>query len=138
MTCDNYYRPDVTGKGTPNMKPISNNKNAFPHRGLRKVMAFALAFVMLVCGGTSSAVRAAAITAYKMPALDASDAEFKKAIEDLRSRALASCGRRSFNGYCAWYVNLQLYLLGINAKYVTGDGKDEFNNYRGLRYSSGG
>ena len=138
MTCDNYYHPDVTGKGTPNMKPISNNKNAFPHRGLRKVMALALAFVMLVCGGTLSAVRAAAITAYKMPALDASDAEFKKAIEDLRSRALASCGRRSFNGYCAWYVNLQLYLLGIHAKYVTGDGKDEFNNYRGLRYSSGG
>lgn len=138
MTCDNYYHPDVTGKGTPNMKPISNNKNAFPHRGLRKVMALALAFLMLVCGGTLSAVRAAAITAYKMPALDASDAEFKKAIEDLRSRALASCGRRSFNGYCAWYVNLQLYLLGINAKYVTGDGKDEFNNYRGLRYSSGG
>ena len=78
MTCDNYYHPDVTGKGTPNMKPISNNKNALPHRGLRKVMALALAFLMLVCGGTLSAVRAAAITAYKMPALDASDAEFKK------------------------------------------------------------
>ncbi len=103
-------------------------------RFMRAAVSLAIVLSMLAF----SVMPAAAVEIYKMPALDASDARFKSAITELRARALASCGRRSFNGYCAWYVNLQLYLLGINRTYVTGDGKDEFNNYRGLRYTSGG
>ncbi len=44
----------------------------------------------------------------------------------------------SFKNYCAHYVNLQLQLLGINKKYVGGNGNDEYDNYKNLNYSQGG
>lgn len=113
-------------------------KNPAKHTRIPRLGRTVISFIIILVMLMPVTLPAAAITIYKMPALDASDARFTAAITELRARALASCGRRSFNGYCAWYVNLQLYLLGINATYVTGDGKDEFNNYRGLRYTSGG
>ncbi len=44
----------------------------------------------------------------------------------------------SFKNYCAHYVNLQLQLLGINKKYVGGNGNDEYDNYKDLSYTAGG
>ena len=44
----------------------------------------------------------------------------------------------SFKNYCAHYVNIQLQLLGINKKYVGGNGNDEYDNYKNLNYSQGG
>lgn len=44
----------------------------------------------------------------------------------------------SFKNYCAHYVNLQLQLLGINKKYVGGNGNDEYDNYKNLKVSEGG
>lgn len=44
----------------------------------------------------------------------------------------------SFKNYCAHYVNLQLQLLGINKKYVGGNGNDEYDNYKDLSISQGG
>lgn len=44
----------------------------------------------------------------------------------------------SFKNYCAHYVNLQLQLLGINKKYVGGNGNDEYDNYKNLQRSQGG
>ncbi len=104
---------------------------------LRCLISLILTLAVLA-GTAGTAISASAVDIYTMPSTDASDAVFKAAIVELRARALASCGRRSFKGYCAWYVNLQLYLLDINKKYVTGDGKDEFNNYRNLTYTTGG
>ena len=44
----------------------------------------------------------------------------------------------SFKNYCAHYVNLQLQLLGINKKYVGGNGNDEYDNYKDMTYTAGG
>lgn len=112
-------------------------KTAGRHTLLRCIISLLITTAILA-GSFGTAISAAAVDIYTMPATDASDSVFKAAIVELRARALASCGRRSFKGYCAWYVNLQLYLLDINKKYVTGDGKDEFNNYRNLTYTTGG
>lgn len=46
--------------------------------------------------------------------------------------------KTSFDGYCAFYVNTQLYLLGINRKYVAGNGNEEWENYRYLDQTNGG
>lgn len=117
--------------------PSGQTKRARP-RLLFAALCLVTALAIFFGGPALCAVRAHAISIYIMPPLDASDAKFKAAIKELRAEALASCGRKSFNGYCAWYVNLQLYLLDINRDYIAGDGNDEFNNYRGLRYTSGG
>lgn len=117
----------------------TEKRSTLPRGGVwRSIISLLLVMVTLACGIGASCLPAAAVDVYKMPATDASDSVFMDAIVELRARALASCGRRSFKGYCAWYVNLQLYLLDINKKYVTGDGKDEFNNYRNLKYTTGG
>lgn len=46
--------------------------------------------------------------------------------------------KSSFEGYCAFYVNTQLYLLGINRQYVAGNGNEEWENYRYLDKTNGG
>ncbi len=107
-------------------------------RMCRCLICLVTAVSMLLGGVFSAAVRTRALSVYEMPPLDASDETFVAAIKELRANALASCGRSSFNGYCAWYVNLQLYLLDINRVYVSGNGNDQFNNYRNLTYTTGG
>lgn len=47
-------------------------------------------------------------------------------------------GYASFKNYCAHYVNTQLLLLGINTRYVGGNGNDEYDNYKDLSYTGGG
>lgn len=64
--------------------------------------------------------------------------EIKKQITTTYTKALKEAGRASFDGYCADYVNRQLKILGINTRYVGGNGNDEYDNYKNLNYSSGG
>lgn len=47
-------------------------------------------------------------------------------------------GYSTFKNYCAHYVNTQLLLLGINTRYVGGNGNDEYDNYKNLSYTGGG
>ncbi len=47
-------------------------------------------------------------------------------------------GYSTFKNYCAHYVNTQLLLLGINKRYVGGNGNDEYDNYKDLSYTGGG
>ncbi len=47
-------------------------------------------------------------------------------------------GYSTFKNYCAHYVNTQLLLLGINKRYVGGNGNDEYDNYKDLSYTAGG
>ncbi len=64
--------------------------------------------------------------------------QFITRIENTYAKALKQSGVKSFDGYCAMYVNWQLYLLGINSSFVGGNGCDEFANYRYKSYSNGG
>ncbi len=59
-------------------------------------------------------------------------------INSTYSEAKRRANVSSFNGYCAWYVNYVLLILGINSSYVGGNGNQEFDNYKGLSKSSGG
>lgn len=64
--------------------------------------------------------------------------ELEEKIRYFYQASLDYAEKDSFKGYCAFYVNTQLYLLGINRTYVVGNGKDEFDNYRYLTKSNGG
>lgn len=59
-------------------------------------------------------------------------------IEFTYSWAKRYTGYTSFKNYCAHYVNTQLLLLGINTRYVGGNGNDEYDNYKDLSYTGGG
>ena len=64
--------------------------------------------------------------------------ELETQVRDTYRMACSKAGVSSFNGYCAWFVNWQLVILGINSSYVSGNGKDEFDNYKNRTQSSGG
>ena len=61
-----------------------------------------------------------------------------KQIEFTYSWAKRYTGYTTFKNYCAHYVNTQLLLLGINTRYVGGNGNDEYDNYKNLSYTGGG
>ena len=64
--------------------------------------------------------------------------ELETQVRNTYRTACSKAGVSSFNGYCAWFVNWQLVILGINSSYVSGNGKDEFDNYKNRTQSSGG
>ncbi len=53
-------------------------------------------------------------------------------------KSLEYANKTTFDGYCAFYVNCQLFLLKINREYVAGNGNQEFDNYRYKKKSNGG
>ncbi len=53
-------------------------------------------------------------------------------------QALKKTGRKSFHGYCGAAVDWQMRVLGITTKVVGSDGKDKFDQYKNLEYTSGG
>ncbi len=61
-----------------------------------------------------------------------------KQIDFTYSWAKRYTGYTTFKNYCAHYVNTQLLLLGINTRYVGGNGNDEYDNYKDLSYTGGG
>lgn len=56
----------------------------------------------------------------------------------LYNQAKAYYGRDSFDGYCGTFVNIQLYLMGINTAVVSGNGNQQYDNYRDSSYTTGG
>jgi len=44
----------------------------------------------------------------------------------------------SYTSKCGHYVNVQLIINGVNTRYVSGNGNDQFDNYKDKAYSSGG
>lgn len=73
------------------------------------------------------------------PALNAGTAsEITQQIVDTYTSIKSKAGLSSFSGYCGKFVNWTLVVLGINKSYVSGNGKDEYNNYCNLTQSSGG
>lgn len=47
-------------------------------------------------------------------------------------------GYTGFPSLCAHYVHIQLMLLGVNNRYIGGNGNDEYNNYEHMAYADGG
>ena len=68
----------------------------------------------------------------------ASPSALRQQIQYIYQAAKRGAGTSTFKGYCAWYVNWQLYLLGINREFVGGNGNQEFDNYCDLTRSNGG
>ena len=72
------------------------------------------------------------------------DASMMNQVSTIYNRALAfdkshyHYAGNSFAGKCAHYVHIQLIMNGVNSGYVGGNGKDEFDNYKDLSYSTGG
>ena len=60
------------------------------------------------------------------------------AIAEVYRQALALSHLESLKGYCGACVGYQLRALGINSYFVNVHGKDQFDYYRDLRFSSGG
>ena len=67
-----------------------------------------------------------------------SPSEMEAQVSDTYRMARTKAGVSSFDGYCAWKVNWELVILGINSSYVSGNGKDEFDNYKNRTQSNGG
>lgn len=100
--------------------------------GMKRFFALVLLFVTLmqICALPSMASGGVQQLTERM--------ELEEKIRYFYKASLDYAEKDSFNGYCAFYVNTQLYLLGINRTYVGGNGNDEFDNYRYLKKSNGG
>ena len=64
--------------------------------------------------------------------------EIIKQISNTYKEALHWWGKKSFAGWCAHYVNLQLMFRGINTSYVGGNGNTEYDNYKNMEKTTGG
>jgi len=95
---------------------------------MKKIICVLLATLLLI--STSA-------TIFSVSATKSSDA-ISEQITKTYQTALNNTGQTSFEGACAWYVNWQLVILGINANYIGGDGNLEYDNYKDLSESSGG
>ena len=91
----------------------------------------AICLLLVLCSALSWVPPVAAVT---IPTGDSMIVQ----IRETYSAALKKAGRKSFDGYCASYVNNQLVVLGVNKSIVGGNGKDEFDNYKNMRVTSGG
>lgn len=60
------------------------------------------------------------------------------AIAEVYQQALALSHLESLKGYCGACVGYQLRVLGVNSYFVNVHGKDQFEQYSHLRFSSGG
>ena len=59
-------------------------------------------------------------------------------ITDTYAKALKILGYSSFRGYCGAFVNSHVYLMGITTSFPWGNGNQQYDNYVGQTYSSGG
>ena len=92
----------------------------------KRILSLDLALAMVV----------ALIPAQYVSAMTADELETQ--VRNTYREACTRANTSSFNGYCAWLVNWQLVILGINSSYVSGNGKDEFDNYKNDTMSNGG
>ena len=59
-------------------------------------------------------------------------------IRDTYAAARKQAHRKSFKGYCGAYVARQLVVLGINTSYLSASGKNTYDIYRDMDYTTGG
>ena len=108
---------------------MTNKVDYKPHLYLfRRLLCVILSFVFLI----SLVPVAGAVSTIPTP--ESIKAQIRKTYKD----AQTTTGYKTFDGYCAHYVNTQLKLLKINKGYVGGNGNDEYDNYKNLSYSTGG
>lgn len=70
--------------------------------------------------------------------LAASESDITKQIKKTYDKALSSCGKSSFDGYCGSLINAQLYILGITTGIVHNNGNEEYDEYCDQDVTSGG
>ncbi len=68
----------------------------------------------------------------------AADQTLFRQIQDTYKAAKKRSRRKSFKGYCGAYVANQLVVLGINTSYLSANGKNTYDIYRKLEYTTGG
>lgn len=100
---------------------------------IKKPMLRLLSLVLCIC----TLLPALPMTANAAPEIP-TGADLIDRIEYTYAWAKRYTGYSSFKNYCAHYVNTQLLLLGINTRYVGGNGNDEYDNYKDLSYTGGG
>ncbi len=104
-----------------------------------KVNRFRIAAGRIVCLLLCLAILMPGVSVSTDAAVDIpTGADLIKQIDFTYSWAKRYTGYSSFKNYCAHYVNTQLLLLGINTRYVGGNGNDEYDNYKDLSYTGGG
>ncbi|MCQ2353911.1 MAG: SH3 domain-containing protein [Clostridia bacterium] len=99
--------------------------------GFRLRLRQAVCFILCICFALGTVPAAKAVT---IPTEQSTVSQ----IMSTYSASLKRSGRRSFDGYCASYVNNQLVVLGVNKSLIGGNGKDEFDIYKNMKTTSGG
>ena len=118
-------------------------------RTLQKATALLLFALLLLPTGTRAEEAQADIPAAEQVAEGAVSTETTvvkanandplcRQIQDTYKAARKRARRRSFKGYCGAYVANQLVVLGINASYLSANGKNTYDIYRNMDCTSGG
>lgn len=69
---------------------------------------------------------------------DTAHTYFMNLMQNNYTKALRLSGKVNFDGYCATCVSYQLLALGVNSKYVYGNGNDAYANYSKITKTGGG
>lgn len=72
------------------------------------------------------------------PVPETTEEILKYKLAKMYKQVLDLTGKESLGGLCATLVTWELYISRINRKFVSGDGKDQFDNYRDLDMTTGG
>ncbi len=114
---------------TEEQKVSAKNRNTYKFKRISRVIAFMLCVSMLI-----PVLGFPTYAEVEIP----TGSDLVKRIEYTYAWAKRYTGYSTFKNYCAHYVNTQLLLLGINTRYVGGNGNDEYDNYKDLSYTGGG
>ena len=93
-----------------------------------RILSLALAILLMATAVTPPPVDAAALDS----------AQIKTQIKNTYKKVARFFGRNSMDGYCGAYVSGQLYMMGINKDLIGGDGKDQYDTFKNLTFTSGG
>ena len=72
------------------------------------------------------------------PDLDTPEGILKHKLAKMYKQVLQLTGKETLDGLCATLVTWELYISRINREFVSGDGKDQFDNYKDLEMTTGG
>ncbi len=64
--------------------------------------------------------------------------KIKQEVVALYKACLRGAGLKSFHGYCGALVSWQLKIMGITDRYMGANGKDQYDTYKNMDYTSGG
>ncbi len=101
------------------------------NKKIRRILSMVLILMLFVSMIPSQAAAASSRDSDKI-------AQIKQEMKDLYKACQKASGNNSFHGYCGRLVSYQLYILGITDKYIGSHGKNHFDNYIGVEYSTGG